>query len=178
LIHFYKREKMPALDISMIETLGRELHPPHTGLMSEAEVCPWTLFLTMSLTLLKGLMPHVPQLLPLVVSDPDMREKAEATFLSPEFQENIERYFVDNIKTDIQAPLNRQIIQSSETVMYLVKLANNFLDYFSGGSGNKVKGGNDLGSTDNMPRSSGFKVGGLDLFQIIDFGRTLYNLTK
>jgi hypothetical protein len=36
--------------------------------------------------------------------------------------------------------------------MYLVKLANNFLDYFSGGSGNKVKGGNDLGSTDNMPR--------------------------
>jgi hypothetical protein len=26
------------------------------------------------------------------------REKAEATFLSPEFQENIERYFVDNIK--------------------------------------------------------------------------------
>jgi hypothetical protein len=32
------REKMPALDISMIETLGRELHPPHTGLMSEAEV--------------------------------------------------------------------------------------------------------------------------------------------
>jgi hypothetical protein len=27
-------------------------------------------------------------------------------------------------------------------------------------------------------RSSGFKVGGLDLFQIIDFGRTLYNLTK
>jgi hypothetical protein len=55
-------------------------------------------------------------------------------------------------QTDIQAPLNRQIIQSSETVMYLVKLANNFLDYFSGGSGSKVKGGNDLGSTDNMPR--------------------------
>ena len=55
-------------------------------------------------------------------------------------------------QTDIQAPLNRQIIQSSETVMYLVKLANNFLDYFSGGSGTKVKGGNDLGSTDNMPR--------------------------
>ncbi len=33
-----QRDKMPALDISMIETLGRELHPPHTGLMSEAEV--------------------------------------------------------------------------------------------------------------------------------------------
>jgi len=170
---------MPALDINMIETLGRELHPAHSGLMSEGEVCPWTLFLTMSLTLLKGLMPHVPQLLPLVVSDPDMREKAEATFLSPEFQENIERYFVENIKTDIQAPLNRQIIQSSETVMYLVKLANNFLDYFSGGAtATKVKGGNDLGTTDNMPRASGFNIGGLDLFQIMDFARTLYNLTR
>jgi hypothetical protein len=28
----------------------------------------------------------------------NFREKAEATFLSPEFQENIERYFVENIK--------------------------------------------------------------------------------
>ena len=52
----------------------------------------------MSLTLLKGLMPHVPALLPLVVSDPEMRERATETFMSPEFQENIEEYFVENIK--------------------------------------------------------------------------------
>ena len=110
------------------ETFLRELHPT-TDLMSETEVCPWTLFLTMSLTLLKGLMPHVPAMLPLLVSDPEMRfvvivvvisiviitvlvliiiisiisiiktrSRAEATFMDPEFQENIEQYFVENIK--------------------------------------------------------------------------------
>ena len=52
----------------------------------------------MSLTLLKGLMPHVPQMLPFLISDPEMRSRAEETFLSPEFQENIEEYFVNNIK--------------------------------------------------------------------------------
>ena len=52
----------------------------------------------MSLTLLKGLMPHVPQMLPLLVTDPEMRSRAEETFMSPEFQENIEQYFVENIK--------------------------------------------------------------------------------
>ena len=42
-------------------------------IMTMTQVCPWTLFLTMSLTLLKGLMPHVPAMLPLLVSDPEMR---------------------------------------------------------------------------------------------------------
>ena len=65
------------------------------------KVCPWTLFLTMSLTLLKGLMPHVPQMLPLLVTDPEMRSRAEETFMSPEFQENIEQYFVENIKVSL-----------------------------------------------------------------------------
>ena len=69
--------------------------------ISPYQVCPWTLFLTMSLTLLKGLMPHVPAMLPLLVSDPEMRSRAEETFMSPEFQENIEQYFVQNIKVSI-----------------------------------------------------------------------------
>lgn len=167
----------------MIESLSRELHPPHTNLMAETEVCPWTLFLTMSLTLLKGLMPHVPAMLPLLVSDPEMRSRAEATFMDPEFQENIEQYFVENIKSDIQAPLNRQILQSSETIMYLVKLSNNFFDYFMGGASKVLSGaldGNGVdGETDNMPRSgSGFSIGGMDVMQIFDFVRTMYNLAK
>jgi len=164
---------MPALDINMIESLSRELHPT-TNLMSETEVCPWTLFLTMSLTLLKGIMPHVPALLPMVISDPVTRSRAEELFLSEDFQNNIEEYFVDNIKADIQAPINRQIIQSSETVMYVVKLMNNFFDYFMGGAAQSF---NDAGKTDNMPRSaSGIMVGGLDVFRIIDFVRTMYNM--
>jgi len=166
---------MPALDIAMIDSLSKSLHPT-SDLMSETEVCPWTLFLTMSLTLLKGVMPHVPALLPLVVSDPEMRVRAEETFMSPEFQDNIEEYFVQNIKSDIQAPLNRQIIQSSETVMYFVKIMNNFFDYFMGGAASVLN--NDLGKTDDMPRSSGINLMGLDVFQIMDFMRTMYNLTK
>ena len=45
---------MPPLDLEMINQLGRDLHPVPNGLMGEEEVCPWTLFLTMALTLLKG----------------------------------------------------------------------------------------------------------------------------
>merc|ERR1711923_654014 len=141
--------RMPALDINMIESLSRELHPPHTNLMAETEVCPWTLFLTMSLTLLKGQMP------PFLITDHEMRSRAEETFLDPEFQENIEEYFVNNIKTDVQAPLNRQIIKSSETIMYIVKLMNNFFDYFMGGAGAALAEGfgNSLSeSSDNTPR--------------------------
>merc|ERR1711994_811189 len=89
---YINKSKMPALDIHMIENLSRELHPINTGLMQETEVCPWSLFL------LKGLMPHVPQMLPLLVSDPETRERAEVTFMSPEFQDNIEEFFVENIK--------------------------------------------------------------------------------
>ena len=46
----------PALDLDLINQLGRDLHPypDPNGLMHEEEVCPWTLFLTMALTLLKG----------------------------------------------------------------------------------------------------------------------------
>jgi len=172
---------MPALDIHMIESLSRELHPT-TNLMSETEVCPWTLFLTMSLTLLKGLMPHVPQMLPLLVTDPEMRSRAEETFMSPEFQENIEQYFVENIKSDIQAPLNRQIIKSSETIMYMVKLMNNFFDYFMGGASAALSGaltGNGVDQTDDSPRmgGSGLNIAGFDMFQALEFMRTIYSLS-
>ena len=47
-------DKMPALDINLINQLGRDLHSGSPGYMGQDEVCPWTLFLTMALTLLKG----------------------------------------------------------------------------------------------------------------------------
>ena len=43
-------------------------------------------------------MPHVPRMLPFLVSDPVMRQKVEDTFTSQEFMDNLESYFVDNIK--------------------------------------------------------------------------------
>merc|ERR1712154_438487 len=46
-----------------------------------------------------------------------------------------------NIKSDVQAPLNRQIIKSSETIMYIVKLMNNFFDYFMGGASAAIADG-------------------------------------
>ena len=72
----------------------------------------------MSLTLLKGLMPHVPQMLPLLVTDPEMRSRAEETFMSPEFQENIEQYFVENIKVSLHSkviPITRSAEKKSES---------------------------------------------------------------
>jgi len=160
---------MPAMDLTLIESLGRDLHSHSPGYMGEDEVCPWTLFLTMALTLLKGVLPHVPKMLPVLISDPEMRQKVEDTFTSQEFMDNLENYFVENIKTDIQAPLNRQIVRSSEQIMYFVDLMDNMLTTFMGPQDN------DLGKTDNRPRylnNLGY------LGEVVNFARTLYNLTK
>ena len=46
---------MPAMDLALIDKLGRDLHSHSPGYLGEDEVCPWTLFLTMALTLLKGI---------------------------------------------------------------------------------------------------------------------------
>ena len=45
---------MPAMDLALIQSLGRDLHSHSPGYMGEDEVFPWTLFLTMALNLLKG----------------------------------------------------------------------------------------------------------------------------
>jgi hypothetical protein len=163
---------MPAMDLALIQSLGRDLHSHSPGYMGEDEVCPWTLFLTMALTLLKGVMPHVPRMLPVLISDPEMREKVSDTFTSQEFMDNLEGYFVDNIKNDIQAPLNRQIIKSSETIMYFVDLMDSMLTSFMGPAQEK----NDLGTTDHHPRGLFGNFGTIG--KIVNFAQTLYNLTK
>ena len=43
-------------------------------------------------------MPYVPKVLPAVIPDPAVRRRAEEAFLSEDFKNNIETYFVDNIK--------------------------------------------------------------------------------
>ena len=40
----------------------------------------------------------MPRLLPVFVSDPELRERAALTFESEDFKNNIEEYFVQNIK--------------------------------------------------------------------------------
>jgi hypothetical protein len=171
---------MPAMDLALIDKLGRDLHSHSPGYMGEDEVCPWTLFLTMALTLLKGVLPHVPRMLPVLISDPVMRQKVEDTFTSQEFLDNLEGYFVDNIKNDIQAPLNRQIVKSSETIMYFVEMMDKMLTTFMGphhGGNND----NDIGSTDNRPReySSYYGNNYFDTAgQILNFAKTAYALFR
>jgi hypothetical protein len=161
---------MPAMDLALIDKLGRDLHSHSPGYLGEDEVCPWTLFLTMALTLLKGVLPHVPRMLPVLISDPDMRQKVEDTFTSQEFMDNLEGYFVDNIKNDIQAPLNRQIVRSSETIMYFVEMMDKMLTTFMG-----PKDNNDIGTTDNRPRTMDMLgMGG----QVLQFAQTLYQLLR
>jgi len=162
---------MPAMDLALIQSLGRDLHSHSPGYIGEEEVCPWTLFLTMALTLLKGVMPHVPRMLPVLISDPEMREKVSDTFTSQEFMDNLEGYFVDNIKNDIQAPLNRQIIKSSETIMYFVEILDSMLSSFMG----PKEQDNDLGTTDHRPRNL---FGNSAIGNVINFASTLYNLVR
>jgi len=165
---------MPALDFSLIEQLGRDLHTTSPGIISEDEVCPWTLFLTMALTLLKGVLPHVPRMLPVLISDPEMREKVADTFTSEEFINNIESYFVQNIKNDIQAPINRQIIKSSETIMYFIDVFEGLAKTFFAANADSVET-NDVGTTDNKPRT----YSGMDyLGEVVNFANALYKFYK
>ena len=52
-------------------------------------------------------MPYVPKVLPAVIPDPVVRRRAEEAFLSEDFKENIESYFVDNIKVRTENFTNR-----------------------------------------------------------------------
>ena len=88
----------PGLDLDMAQKLGRELHSHGVGgpnsVMTEGEVCPWTLFLTLTLTLLKGSLPYLPKVLPAVISDEATRERAVRILESDDFQNNIEKYLI------------------------------------------------------------------------------------
>jgi len=168
---------MPALDINLVQQLGRDLHSVSPGYMGEDEVCPWTLFLTMALTLLKGVMPYVPKVLPAVIPDPAVRRRAEEAFLSEDFKNNIESYFVDNIKNEIQAPLNRQIIKSSETIMSVIDMVETLMSAFLPNQSDATGvNDNDIGSTDDKPRSYG-QYGGT-ISQLVNFAKTIYSLSK
>ena len=50
-----------------------------------------------------GVLPHVPRMLPVIISDPETRQKVEDTFTSQEFLHNLEDYFVYNIKVSSSA---------------------------------------------------------------------------
>ena len=43
-------------------------------------------------------MPYVPKVLPMVIQDEELRERAAMTFGDEDFQNNIEKYFLENIK--------------------------------------------------------------------------------
>ena len=81
-------------------------------------------------------------------------------------------------QNDIQAPLNRQIVKSSETIMYFVEMMDKMLTTFMGPHhGND----NDIGSTDNRPReySSYYGNNYFDTAgQILNFAKTAYALFR
>ena len=73
-------------------------------------------------------------------------------------------------QNDIQAPLNRQIVRSSETIMYFVEMMDKMLTTFMG-----PKDNNDIGTTDNRPRTMDMLgMGG----QVLQFAQTLYQLLR
>ena len=84
------------------------------------------------------------------------------------FQNDTKIFFY--FQNDIQAPLNRQIIKSSETIMYFVDIMDGMLNSFMG-----PKEGNDVGTTDHRPRNMNL---GSTLGTIVNFAQTLYNLTR
>ena len=59
--------------------------------------------------------------------------------------------------------------------MYIVKLMNNFFDYFMGGASAAIADGLSNSVNSDSPRSSGITLGGFDVMQVLDFVRTLYD---
>lgn len=161
----------PGLDLDLAQKLGHELHS-HGGpnsVMGEGEVCPWTLFLTLTLTLLKGSLPYLPKVLPAVISDEVTRERAVRILESDDFQNNIEKYFVENVKTEIQAPMNRQIMQSTEAIKYMVDLIKGFSSIFFPAASHDPNVIYDEPKSYYQPST---------LEQVINFAQTLYQLSK
>ena len=84
--------------------------------------------------------------------------------------------FMSLFQNDIQAPLNRQIVRSSETIMYFVEMMDKMLTTFMGpknAAANNID--NDLGTTDNRPRSYDY-LGTAG--QILNFAQTMYQMLK
>ena len=82
---------------------------------------------------------------------------------------------LSSFQSDIQAPLNRQIIKSSETVMYAVDMMNNMVSAFMGPA---LAEKNDLGTTDNRPRSNDDVFGSMGVLgQVLKFASTIYQLS-
>lgn len=75
------------------------------------------------------------------------------------------------MQNDIQAPINRQIIRSSETIMYFIDVFEGLTKAFF-----STENDNDVGTTDNKPRyaDAGFGM----LGQMVNFAKVIYNLSK
>ena len=77
---------------------------------------------------MKGVMPYVPKVLPAVIPDPAVRRRAEEAFLSEDFKNNIETYFVDNIKVlkdDMISKWSKHTI-----IIYIVSWDRNYFNSF------------------------------------------------
>jgi len=169
----------PSLDLDLVQQLGRDIHSHGNSInsvMSEEEVCPWTLFLTLTLTLLKGSLPYIPKVLPAVIHDPTTRARAVEILESEDFQNNIEKYFIQNVKTEIQGPMNRQIMQSTDAVNYMVQMIKMFASFMFPSSST------DSESTFDQPKSFDYayeddqQTSTLD--QVVNFVQTMYNLYR
>ena len=76
-------------------------------------------------------------------------------------------------QNEIQAPLNRQIIKSSETIMSVIDMVETLMNAFLPAQSDA----NDKGTTDNKPRAYDSGYGGT-ISQLVNFAQTLYSLSK
>ena len=79
-------------------------------------------------------------------------------------------------QNEIQAPLNRQIIKSSETIMSVIDMVETLMNAFLP-TQTDANGVNDKGTTDNKPRAYDTGYGGT-ISQLVNFAQTLYSLSK
>ena len=62
------------------------------------KVCPWTLILTMAMSMMKVVLPHYRSILPYITDDVEAKIAVETMLASPDFDKHIEKFFIDDIK--------------------------------------------------------------------------------
>lgn len=77
--------------------------------------------------MMRVVLPHYRSILPYITDDQEAKASIELMLSSPDFDQHIEKFFIDDIKDNLQGPINEKMMKSGELANQMVTLAGNIL---------------------------------------------------